>query len=271
MESGDRALVLVVEDNRELRRYVCEALADQYRVEEESDGEDGLKKARDAYPDVVVTDVMMPRLEGLAMVAALRRDPDTECTPILMLSSRSAVEDRIAGVESGADDYLPKPFDMDELRARLTALLESRRRLRREAGEATTGRSEDPSSPALVEPAFLRRFRHAVTTSIADPGLSMEELARALYMSRAQLFRKVRQVAETTPAELVRRLRLEEARRLLDDPGLSISEIAYSVGFASRSHFIRCFRTELGETPGRMRSGRRAAEGEVSGPHDSPR
>jgi DNA-binding response OmpR family regulator len=259
LERPDRELVLVVEDNADLRRYLRAGLERRYRVIEASDGTEGLERARASFPDLVVCDVVMPRLDGLGTIAALRADPDTTCTPIVLLTSKGSTDDRIAGLDAGADDYLVKPFHTRELLARIARLIETRQALRRRwsrdaAGKdvAAQGNSSQRDDPTLRN-SFLERFDALVQASLADPELSVEALARGLHVSRAQLFRKVGDAAGETPGQRVRRARLEEAKQLLADVSLSISEVAYGVGFGSRSHFARCFRDEHGLTPGLYR------------------
>ena len=265
--TGDLPLVLVVDDNADIRTFVRRHLAPVYRVVEACDGEAGLAAARRLTPDVVVSDVKMPRLDGRAMLTALRRDPATDFLPVILLTARAAPEDKLGGLEAGADDYLTKPFRPAELLARVSNLIAQRMRLReRFCVEQTeraddAGRVETPASDGTAageeaedaarapEPSFLSAAEASVHAHLADEDFGVADLAEALGVSRSKLYRDLRAVTDASPADLIWHVRVAEGRRLLAAGEGNVSEVAYGVGFKSVSHFSRRFRERFGTAP----------------------
>jgi AraC-like DNA-binding protein len=200
-------------------------------------------------PDLIVADVMMPELDGLALGRALKDDPMTDAIPVILLTARAAPEDQIAGFETGADAYLVKPFDPGVLEAQVAGLLAQRQRLRERfrQGEAAV------PAPALaaVEPSALeRRLRPLVETHLTDPGFGPDALAAAAGLSYHQLYRALHDELSTTPSRFIRGVRVECAAALLRQRAGSVTEIGYSVGFESLSYFHRAFRERFGTSPG---------------------
>jgi signal transduction histidine kinase/DNA-binding response OmpR family regulator/ligand-binding sensor domain-containing protein len=255
----DITTLLVVDDNADLRSYVRSRFVSRYRVIEAADGADALLRAREIVPDLVISDVMMPGTDGHALCAALRASPETDFIPVILLTALADQAERIAGLGRGADDYIVKPFDMRELEARVVNLISSRRLLReRFSGKQVQLRTAvDADSAADKE--FITRVRSAIETNISDPDFGVNELARAVFQERTYLFRRVREVFEETPSDLLRRLRLERSKGLLEDGRGSIAEVAYGSGFNSVSHFCRIFRAAYGVTPTEWRDGVRRA------------
>ncbi|MFK7956813.1 MAG: ATP-binding protein [Lysobacterales bacterium] len=235
-ESTAKRQVLVVDDNPDLRTYVSSILSESFVVLLASDGMEALKMAREHLPDVIVTDVMMPTMNGLEMVAALRSGDDEAAIPVLFLTARGGASDEIAALAAGGDQFLAKPFDSEVLLARVNAVMASAERLRGRALPAS------PEPRAELE----RRIQNFVIEHLGDPELSVSAIASALGMSRSNLFRQVKSELNTTPTLLIRRIRLQAARAWLDDKELAISEIAYGTGFSSLSSFGRAFRDEFG-------------------------
>ena len=261
-DAVERPGVLVVEDDPEMRSYLLDCLADLYEVRAARNGRQGLAAIRDMLPDVVVSDVSMPEMDGLELVQAVRADSETSFVPIILLTSRVEIADRLAGFEHGAEDYLGKPFDARELRARVNALLESRRRLELhleatsdEGGEGEAPRWElpTPAEASAETRAFSRRLQGVIVERLGDPELTVEELAAAMHCDRSQLFRRVKQSLETTPSELLRSLRLTHAHELLRRRAGNVSEVAYAVGFRNVSHFSQAFRKRYETTPSSVR------------------
>ncbi len=278
-------LVLVVDDNADVRRYVRSVLAPDYAVIEAADGRDGLARAREAMPDCILADVMMPTMDGVAMVRHLRQDPTTEGIPVVMLTARAGTEHEIEGLEAGADDYVTKPFDADVLRARVAGMIEVRQRLRRRiraelrrrSGDGQAGKraeegapesdgpvadraggdqTADTAPPRLVvpsaseeEPDFVREVRSAIEEHLADPDLSVEELASAVAVSRSTLYRRLKEHVDQTPSQFIRQVRIEHGARLLREGEGTVSEVAYAVGFESLSYFSNQFREHKGQSP----------------------
>lgn len=252
----DVTTVLIVEDNPDVRAYVKRHLAPRYRVLEAVDGEQGLEMTRGRLPDLVVSDVMMPGLDGYELCRALKEDPETDFIPVILLTARAETEDRLAGLQEHADDYLTKPFDVRELLARVENLIASRKRLRERFAGAE--RVVHPSA-VDVEPAyerFLDQVRAAIENNLSDETFSVERLAREVAQSRGHLHRRLRSLLDESPSELIRRMRLERAAQLIEAGAGSISEIAYSVGFKSVAHFSNCFVEQFGVRPSTYRASR---------------
>jgi signal transduction histidine kinase/ligand-binding sensor domain-containing protein/DNA-binding response OmpR family regulator len=264
----DRTTVLVVDDNPEIRAYVRRHLEPDYRIIEAADGAEGLERARRTIPDLVVSDVMMPGLDGNALFRALREDPELEMVPVVLLTAKASPESRIQGLRDGVDDYLVKPFDPRELKARVDNLISSRRRLlERLEGDPKGGSiSGENLDDTLAEPvprplrvsevrvlsadqALLARVQSIIENRIADTGLSVEALAEEIGCDRSYLLRKLRTLTGETPSALIRSMRLQRAEQLLRANAGTVSEIAYSVGFKSVAHFSNAFQEKYAERP----------------------
>jgi len=252
----DLTTVLVVDDHPDVRAYIRRHLQSNYRVVEAADGVDGLAKARRLLPDLIVSDVMMPDLDGFGLCSALKNDPETSFIPIILLTAKAATEDRLEGLREHCDDYLTKPFDPEELRVRIGNLIDQRRRLReRFEGEATAGRPPAAElhaarvAPHSADDVLVERVRDFVEANMADDAFSVERLAAGVGMSRAHLHRRLSELLGRSPSELVRGMRLERAAELLRARAGSVSEVAYAVGFKSVAHFSNAFRDRYGCRP----------------------
>lgn len=241
-------IVLIVEDNPDVRVYIKGQLSGQYRILEAENGLKGLEAALDAVPDLVITDVMMPEMDGAALTSKLKADERTSHIPVVMLTARAERADKLEGLETGADDYLVKPFDAQELQARVRNLIEQRRRLR----ERFTRESLlSPKNIAVtsVDEQFLARLMAAIEERMDDESLSVEALAREVGMSRSQLHRKVTALTDRPPNVFLRAIRLQRARQLLEQQAGNTTEVAFMVGFSSLAYFSKCFKDEFGMTP----------------------
>ncbi len=255
----DRTTVLVVEDHPGVRAYIRGHLAARYRVVEAADGAEGLARARELVPDLVVSDVMMPNLDGYALVRGLRQDPELDFIPVILLTARAGLDSKLEGLGDGADDYLTKPFDIRELRLRVDNLIASRQRLR-ERFRAERAPGNDLALPAVREPEatsadqeFLERVAKAIDEGLADETFDVESLAAQLAMGRTQLYRRLDALLGESPARLILERRLEHAARLLEARAGNVSEVAYAVGFKSVSHFCQRFRERHGLAPSAYR------------------
>ena len=259
-----RPVLLVVDDSPDIRTFVARVLADLGTVVEAEDGAAALDVARDLVPDLVVSDLMMPRLDGLGLIEALRRDPALDHIPVVMLTAKAGDESRLDGLRAGVDDYLAKPFQPNELRVRVENLLERQRRLRERFGQALAAPSEDErrrlattASPVAVtsaDEAFVARAKAVVEAELVDEHFGVDALADALGLSRRQLERKLRALVDVSPAEFVRLIRLSRAADLLGSGFGNVSEVAYAVGM-SPSHFARLFREQFGVVPSEFEGG----------------
>jgi signal transduction histidine kinase/ligand-binding sensor domain-containing protein/DNA-binding response OmpR family regulator len=245
----DVTTVLVVEDNAELRAFIRMHLRSRFRVVEAADGLQGLELARRILPDLVLSDVMMPGLDGYALCRALREDPETDFIPVILLTARAAAEDRLAGLREAADAYLTKPFQVEELTTQIDNLIGLRRRLReRFAGQAGRVRPA-PIEMASSDAKLLDQVRSAIESHLADEDFTVEQLARLVAHSRGHLHRRLKEIIDESPSDLLRRMRLERAAQLLEAGAGSVSEIAYGVGFKSVAHFSNRFQEHFGVRP----------------------
>ncbi len=247
-KNGGNPLILIVEDHADVRSYIREQLRENFRIVESADGDSGFNRAADAIPDLVISDVMMPGTDGYALCEKLKTDPRTSHIPVILLTAKAGNESKLTGLESGADDYLTKPFNARELNIRVKNLIEQRRKLReiyRREGLLQPAAPEMPS----VEQEFLRQLMAATETGIESEIFGPEELSRQLNMSRRHLQRKIRALTGQSPADFIRTIRLRQARDLFARHAGNVSEIAFRVGFNNLSYFARCFKDEFGVSP----------------------
>lgn len=254
----DRTTVLVVDDNPEIRAYVRRHLADQYRVLEAADGVDGLAAVKASPPDIVISDVMMPRMNGFAFCRALKSDAETDFIPVVLLTAKAEHADKIEGLREHADDYMTKPFQPDELVARVHNLIDSRRRLRQRFATSTSGDDEvgpvyeirvGPANAPSADRQFLDKVAAIVEAHIDDDEFTVEQFAGEVGLDRSHLYRRLQELLDQSPTELIMRIRLNRAAELLAGGAGNVSEVAYAVGFKSVAHFSRRFRKQFEMTP----------------------
>ncbi|MFQ5677360.1 MAG: response regulator, partial [bacterium] len=244
----DENIILLVEDHADFRTYLREYLQPQYRVIEAKDGTEGLECAMETVPDLVISDVMMPKMNGYELCAALKADERSSHIPVILLTAKAGEEDKIEGLETGADDYLRKPFDARELLTRVRNLIALRKTLRqRFMKQIVLKPSEVAVMPA--DAVFLEKALAVVEEHIADEEFDVEVLQRKVGMSRTQLHRKLRALTNQSTTEFIRFIRLQRAADLLQQDSGSIAEIAYMVGFSSQAYFSRRFQEQYGVTP----------------------
>ena len=257
-EQDDRAqdvpTLLVVDDSADLRDYIRDHFTARFRVLEAGDGAEGITLARQHLPDVVISDVMMPNSDGHELVRTLRASPETDFLAIILLTAKAEDEQRIEGLEGGADEYMVKPFEMRELDVRVRNLIASRRRLRERFASAPVEAHPLSVGLAPADEVYAERVRGAIQRRLADPDFGVSELADAVAQDRSHLFRRVRQVFGESPSDLIKRTRLEQGARLLVEDSGTVTDVAYAVGFNSLSYFCRCFQDVYGVTPAAYRS-----------------
>jgi signal transduction histidine kinase/ligand-binding sensor domain-containing protein/CheY-like chemotaxis protein/AraC-like DNA-binding protein len=246
---ADVTTVLVVEDNTELRAFIRMHLTSRFQVVEAVDGVQGLELARRLLPDLVLSDIMMPGLDGYALCRALKEDPETDFIPVILLTARAAAEDRLAGLREAADAYLTKPFQVEELTTQIDNLIALRRRLRERFAGRVTRMHPAPVEVASSDAKFLDQVRGAIEVHMANEDFGVEELARLVAHSRGHLHRRLKEITDESPSDLLRRMRLERAAQLLEAGAGSVSEIAYGVGFKSVAHFSNRFQDQFGVRP----------------------
>lgn len=244
----DQPLLLIVEDNTDLRNYLSESLQKFYKIIEAQDGKEGLEKGIEEIPDLVISDVMMPEMDGFELCKHLKTDERTNHIPVVLLTARADAESKIEGLETGADDYLPKPFDIKELNVRIKNLIEQRQKLREKYAHELT---INPSHLAITSAneRFLNRALEFIEEHLSDSNLSVEEFGKEIGMSRVQLHRKLKALTTLSATEFIRTIRLKHAARLIDQNYGNVAEIAYEVGFNSPSYFAECFQKQFGKLP----------------------
>ena len=245
-----RPIVLIVEDNADVRTYVREHL-NSYQVLESRDGIGGIETAREVIPDLIISDVMMPGKDGYELCRTLKTDEKTSHIPIILLTAKAGSEDKIEGLETGADDYLAKPFEPKELVARVRNLIESRRRLQK---RFTVPLKPGEIAVTSMDDAFLMRAIGILNERLSDENFGVDELGSALNMSRSQLHRKLTALTSQSTGEFIRYMRLHRAKDLLERGAGTVAEIAFSVGFSDPSHFSRRFHRQFGVTPSDLRN-----------------
>ncbi len=269
IENGDtqKPLILLVEDNADVVAYTASCLPD-YRFAVGKDGREGFEIAVEIIPDLIITDVMMPYVDGFELCRMLRADERTSHIPIIMLTAKADIESKLEGLERGADVYLEKPFHKDELLLRIKKLLELRKKLQqfyiKQAGinivpEIEIAETIAPSEIALpIEPTeneFVKKVREAVEAHIEDVNFSVEQLCKHIFMSHSQLHRKLDALTGYSPNKFIRIIRLNKATALLKDSSLSIASIALDCGYNDAGYFARVFKQEYGVTPQEWRVG----------------
>ena len=272
-DKGEQPRLLIVDDNADIRTYLRTILQGQYQVSEAPDGQKGLEVACEEVPDLIVSDVMMPVMNGLEFCQRVKNDTITSHIPVILLTARALSKHQIEGYESGADAYITKPFSADLLLARISNLLRSRHKLKDIWGNGFSPKESAAiiEEPALPDPTdtqevvakptpselrdneFIARFKKVVDDRLADSDLSVEDIASDMHLSRVQLYRKVKALTGATPVELLRKARLTRGRQLLETTSKNISEVAYEVGFSAPSYFTKCYKDEFGTLPGEGR------------------
>ncbi|MBD0257581.1 MAG: response regulator [Cytophagales bacterium] len=244
----ERPLVLLVEDNDDLRAYMRNHLSGRYRVLESGNGVQGLAMALDLMPDLVISDWMMPEMDGIELCERMKTDARTSHVPVILLTALTAGDAKRKGLETGADEYLTKPFDPAELLLRVGNLLENRRR-QRDYFSQEIRLEPTQTVVASADEKFLRRVMQIVEERMGDSDFSVEEFSREAGLSRVHLHRKLKALTDQAPGDFVRMMRLKRAAQLLDARAGNIAEIAYQVGFNNLSYFSKCFREQFGVLP----------------------
>ena len=250
-ENTNRPTVLVIDDNTDIRQYERTLLQNEYVVLEAADGKEGLAVALKEVPDLVISDVMMPVMDGLEFTKQLKTNTATSHIPVIMLTAKNLEEHRAEGYEHGADSYITKPFHSKVLLARIENLLRQRQLLKnlyQGAQEAEKEISESHLEDR--DKQFLKQLQAIIQKNLSDSEFGVEDMGQQIGLSRVQLYRKVKAMTGSSVVDLLRKARLAKARRLLETRSMSVSEVAYEVGFSAPSYFTKCFKEEYGMLPG---------------------
>ncbi|MCB0637372.1 MAG: response regulator [Lewinella sp.] len=245
----DKPLVLLIEDHADVRFLIEQHLRADYRVIEAVNGGEGIEKAWEFLPDLIISDVMMPDRNGYEVCRILKADQRSSHIPLILLTAKAAQEEKIQGLNEGADDYLVKPFHTQELLVRVRNLIESRRRLREQFNPATEGATIDPNL-SVPDQEFLQAIYATIDNHLDNEQLSVDLLAEAVGMSRRNLNRKLSALTDLSANPFIRNYRLHQALRMLKERSGNVSEVALATGFSSTAYFVKCFREKFGQTPG---------------------
>ena len=250
-ENTNKPTVLVIDDNNDIRQYEHTLLQDDYIVMEAVDGKEGLEIAKKEVPDLVICDVMMPVMDGLEFTEQLKTNKATSHIPVIMLTAKNLEEHRAEGYEHGADSYITKPFHSKVLLARIENLLKQRKLLKRLFQDSKEAEQEIAESHLEDrDKQFLKQLHSIIQKNLSDSEFGVEDIGKQIGLSRVQLYRKVKAMTGSSVVDLLRKARLAKAKRLLESRSMSVSEVAYDVGFSAPSYFTKCFKDEFGMLPG---------------------
>ena len=249
--NGDKNIILIVEDNADVREYIKDSLGNEFQIEEAQNGEQGVRKAEQIIPDLIISDVMMPKLDGNELTKRLKNDEKTSHIPIILLTAKSEQASKLEGLERGADAFLTKPFDTKELRVRINNLITNRRNLQEKFSkiEYVPEKRIQEKKLTNLEEQFICKVMEVIENHISEEDFTIEQFGNEVGMSRVQLHRKLKALSGKSPSNYLRSVRLARARQMIEEQKGTISEIAYSVGFSSPQYFTRSFKEEFGYPP----------------------
>jgi signal transduction histidine kinase/DNA-binding response OmpR family regulator/sugar lactone lactonase YvrE len=239
-DSNNKPSVLIVDDSEDVRKYLSNLLEENYTISEADNGESGIKAATENLPDLIISDVMMPSMDGIEFCRRIKSEWQTSDIPVILLTAKASAESKIEGLEIGADDYLTKPFDSKELFTRIKNLLEQRKRLRDRYNKDPKTITET-SKLNKADQEFLNKFLELIGSNLDKTNFGTEQLANELFVSRTQLHRKILAITGQAPGEFIRIIKLKRAAKLLLDGKLSVTQVAYEIGFSSPAQFTRAF------------------------------
>lgn len=250
MAKDDLPKILVVEDNEEVRLFVKSVFTRQYVVLEAENGKEGLRIAREEMPDMIVSDVMMPEMDGISMCRKLKSKIETSHIPVILLTARTSLIFQVEGLETGADDYITKPFDAKILRLKVTNLIRLRENMR-QLFQDTKVLNIEPKKVTLnsADEKFLQEVMDQIEKNMANAEYKVEELEEAVNLSRMQLYRKLKALTGQSANEFIRSIRLKRAAQLIGQDQLTIAEVTYEVGFIDLHYFRKCFKKMFGVNP----------------------
>jgi len=242
--------ILIVDDEDDIRSYLRDQLSDRYRVSEAANGREALKLILQDKPHMVISDVMMPEMDGIALTKKIKSNININHIPVILLTAKASDEDKAEGLETGADAYVSKPFNIDLLKVRISNLLENRERLEHKT-------ADEPANKAMIKPVILRssdqilyeKVIKLINENISDPDLNVEFLANGVGMSRVHMHRKLKELTNQSARDFIRTIRLKQAADLLTGQKLTVSEVVYALGFTNLSHFSNSFREFYGISP----------------------
>ena len=247
--SGNQT-ILVIEDNPDMRKYIISHLSEHYKVLEASNGRDGYEIILNQKPDIIITDLMMPVMDGLELLNKIRKTDTIKDIPVIMLTARADESDKIIGLKAKANDYLTKPFSSEELIARIRNILENRELLKGKYSKKIIAIEFDDPAMVSADRSFLNKMKSAVINNISNSDFDVTLLAEAAFLSERQLRRKLKELTRLSPLDFIRQIRLFQAKELLEKKAFnSISEISAAVGFNNPNYFSRVYKKMFGISP----------------------
>ena len=254
-ETGKDIRILIVEDNTELRSFLKDILSESYQVMEATNGQEGLDLAKLQVPDFIISDIMMPVMDGLDMVKAIKEDRDICHIPIILLSAKSSLDDRIHGLEQGIDDYITKPFSSTYLKTRIQYLLQQRKQLQQRFMEQyTTAQANKYTEPSPIQitpfdEQFMQTVKDVVEKQMENPEFSIDMFAQEVNMGRTTFYQKLKNITGMTPIDFLQAMRIKRGVQLMDSGEYNVSTVAYKIGFNDPKYFSKCFKKHMGVTP----------------------
>ncbi|HEY3401917.1 MAG TPA: response regulator, partial [Ohtaekwangia sp.] len=253
---NQKPLVLLVEDNEDFRFYLKDNLKQAYEVIEAKDGLDGWKKSLSYFPDLIVSDVMMPEMNGIEFCRKIKSDQRVSHIPVILLTARTSEEQRLEGFDTGADDYINKPFNFEILESRIRNLISQREKLQKTLSKASGVKASELNITSLDEKLIQNAIRY-VEENVSNADFSVEDLSRELGISRAHFYKKILALTGKSPLEFIRAIRLQQAAQLLEKSQLTVAEVAYKVGFNNPKYFAKYFKETYHVLPSAYAAGKR--------------
>ncbi len=244
----EKPVILVVEDHTDVRKYICEPLKAEYTVIEGADGKEGIEKAREIIPDLIVSDIMMPGVGGYELCREIKKDIKTSHIPVILLTAKASEESIIQGLQTGADDYITKPFNSKILAVRIKNLIELRRQLQQKIQKQMLLQPAEIAVSSMDQ-EFIKDMQEIIEKNLSESRFNVEELSKKLYMNRATVYRKIMALTGESPTEFIRSYRLKRAAQLLRDKSGTVSQVAFSVGFDNPAYFAKCFKEKFHQLP----------------------
>jgi DNA-binding response OmpR family regulator/two-component sensor histidine kinase len=248
VKETEKKAVLVVEDNPDMRKFIRESIEPYYSVIEAEDGKDGIEKAQAIMPDLIVSDIMMPEVDGYELCETLKKDFKTSHTPVILLTAKASESSVVQGLETGADDYITKPFSTKILLTRIKNLIDLRRQLQEKIQRQMLLQPEE-IKVSSIDQKFLKKLQDIIEKNLSDPDLNVEALSEKMEISRVTLNKKIHALSGEKANEFIRSYRLKRAVQLLKQNFGSVTEVAFAVGFSDHSYFTRCFREKFHQLP----------------------
>jgi DNA-binding response OmpR family regulator len=243
--------VLVVEDDNDLRNFLKTVLNADYKVYEAADGQDGFEKAMNLIPDFIVSDIMMPKINGIEVLQKIKNNINTSHIPFILLTAKTGIENKLEGLAFGADDYIVKPFSVPYFRARIENLLEQRKKLQQLYCSNLLVTDFSPSDPQITpqDKIFMEKVMHEIEKNMDNSDSPINDIVSAVGTSRTVFFKKMKSITGMAPVEFVRDMKIKRGAQLLDTGQFSVKEVAFMVGISDSKYFSKCFKKKYGVNP----------------------